>query len=175
MPISITSTGVQFSSGTQPSAGKIITFDYVEYGVRQSTPTQTGNTDLWTANQFTRKRTDTLIRVKGWLPGDDAFSYPYGGTYVRLTSPGGTNYYTYGASHYQSNYEGQIHIHWFADYTWLPGDIVAQTGTWTVRYGYGSQSGNGNRPWEDVWNPNVNDDSRALQTFSVSIVEEILQ
>lgn len=175
MPVSITSSGIQFSSGTQISAGKIITFDYVENNIRQSTPTQTGNTILWTANSFIRKRSDTHIRVKGWLPGRDPFSYPYGGTFVQLTSPSGIVYTTPGASHYQSNYEGNSHIFWFADYVWQPQEIVAQIGIWVVRYGYGSNSGNGNRPWEFEWNPNANDDGRAFQTASVSIVEEILQ
>ena len=175
MAVSITANGIQFPSGTQVSAGKVITFHYVEYGVRQSTPGNSGQTILWNANSFTRKRNDTYIRVKGWLPGDDAFSYPYGGTFVRLTSPGGTQYTTPGASHYMSNYEGQIHIHWFADYTWQPGEIAAETGTWTVSYGYGaSNGGTGNKPWEDVWNPNASDDDRAIQTYSVSMVEEIL-
>jgi hypothetical protein len=177
MPVSITGTGIQFPSGTQVSAGKIITFHYTEYGVRQSTPLQSGssNYDLWTANSFTRKRSNSAIRVKGMLPGSDAYSYPYGGTYVSLTSPGGTVYRSFAGSTYQSNYQGEIHILWYVDYIWPAADISSETGTWTVKYGYGDISGGGgNKPWEQEWNPNSSDDSRAFQTYSTSMVEEII-
>lgn len=179
MAVSLTGTGVQFANGSvQQQPGRIITYAYAENRTRQAISTQSGGSDydLWyLTGVLARKRTDTAIRVRCFLPGVDAYSYPYYGTYVGIAAPDGTRYREYGGSSYHSNYQGNTSVYWTCDFVWYPANIQATAGNWSVFFGYGdSSSGGGNKPWETYWNPNNNDDSRAWQQGTQAHIEEIL-
>lgn len=179
MPVTLNASGVELN-GVQisaPPAG--LTYKAAEYSTRQSIGTSP--TTIWDASSyflgstgFTKKSSTSKIIVQGQCIGLDAYSYPYGGTHIRLRHSDGTDYYKHIGSQYTHNGDGAQTVFWKVNCYFTAANLGNKTGNFTVHWGYNNgNGGSGDKPWESVWNFNSSDDGRSRQQGSTTSVIEV--
>lgn len=175
MSVSLTSTGLVLNSAAQDKASSSLTTNFTKYDVRTSTAlTASAKVTLWNSNTFTKKLTSSRILVQGLALGLDAWSYPYGGTWIRLRHSDGTDYTKYVGSQYTHNGDGAQTVIWKVNVLCSAADLGNKSGSFSVHWEYwGINNGSGDRPWESVWNWNSSDDARARQQGSTTTVMEV--
>ena len=179
MAITLTANGWRINSGTEvtaPSGQKMKTYMSGENHTRQTIPDQSGSSKymMWEpVTNFTKKSSSTGILIEGSTVGMDEYSHPYGGTLIRCRHSDGSTYEKTWGTAYIANSGGAHVVLWFTTAWFSGGDLGNKTGDFDVFWGYGSNSSGGNRPWEQEWNWNVNEDSRAQQQGSHTAVYEL--
>ncbi len=183
MPVTISGTSVTVDGVAQVADSKVVQVLVAQNGTRNGDITQNGGTGsaviLWTAHSFSRLLPDSIIRVEAVLKGYDDWSYPYYATFVELVRPDSTTVRSYVGSNYNHHVDanGGPHadnrgVNWWVKKAFTAAVIGSTTGSgFSIRYGYESANGGGNRPFVR-WNFNSSDDNRAYQQHSTSYLYE---
>lgn len=169
-----TNNKIVFPDGSDTASGSdvLLKVTYAENSSRQSA--NSCNDCYWWSVGFTRTSGASDIRITGLTHGQNNYCYPYYGTKIRLTAPNGTNYTSDGGTHYLHTQYDNGNVPLWTEKLWPASAINSQTGTWTVRFGWG-HTGSGNcRPFEMI-NYNSNEDGRAYQRGSSCIIREYQQ
>jgi len=179
MAITLTANGYQINSGsiiTSPST-KVKTYACGEYHNREGIQqTSSGSVmDMWQAvPNFNKKSTTSGIVIEGNTVGMDAYSHPYGGTMIRCRHSDGTWYAKTPGSVYFGQDDGNQVILWHMTTYFTGAELGNKTGDFDVFWSHLSNSGGGgDKPWEQEWNWNSNEDGRAQQQGSHTAVYEI--
>ena len=180
MAITLTANGFRINNGTEVTSktGSVSTLKTNENSTRQTIPNHSGagTTYMWEAHtNFTKKTSTSTIVVEGSCIGMDDYSHPYGGTSITLVHSDGTEYQKYVGTAYTANTGGNHAIIWWVSAFFTGSDLGNKTGDFDVKWGYGAgnNSGGPDKPWETYWNWDVNEDSRAYQQGSHTVVYEL--
>ena len=179
MAITLTANGYQINSGpiiTAPAA-KVNTYECGEYHNREGiNQTSSGNVmNMWEpVTNFNKKTSTSGIVIEGNTVGMDAYSHPYGGTMIRLRHSDGTWYAKQAGSVYFGQDDGNQVILWHMTAFFTGAELGNKTGDFDIFWSHlaGNNQG-GDEPWEQEWNWNSNEDSRAQQQGSHTAVYEI--
>lgn len=179
MAITLTANGWRINSGTEVTAvqSAVNTYESGENGTRQNINMQTATDQremMWECvSNFTKKTSSSAIIIEGSTVGMDDYSHPYGGTIIRVRHSDGTIYDKTWGTAYIANTGGNHVIIWFTTAWFSGGELGNKTGDFDVFWGYGSNSGGSNKPWEQEWNWNSSEDGRAQQQGSHTAVYEL--
>lgn len=169
MAITLNSNSITFSDGSTQISGDRLVNVTVSSNSTRNANVPVANQVLWQHN-FTRILSNSDIRVTSHLPGTGAYCYPYFGTYCELVNPSGGTYRSYVGSNYQHAWPA-AEVNFWNDYMWTSNELSSETGTWSIRYGW-QHTGSGTCRIFNTWNYNSNDDNRAFQQGSTSVVKE---
>ena len=179
MAITLTANGYQINSGPiiTAAASKVNTYERGENHTRQGISDTSGNTvmNLWEAvTNFTKKTSTSGIVIEGNTVGMDAYSHPYGGTMIRLRHSDGTWFAKQAGSVYFGQDDGEQVILWHMTTFFTGAELGNKTGDFDVFWSHLAGNGQGgDKPWEQEWNWNSNEDGRAQQQGSHTAVYEI--
>jgi len=180
MAITLTSGGYQINSGSVISspAAKVNGYACGVYSNREGIQTTSSGSimDMWQAvPNFNKKTSTSGIVIEGNTVGMDAYSHPYGGTMIRLRHSDGTWYAKQPGSVYFGQDDGDQVILWHMTTFFTGAELGNKTGDFDVFWSHAavSLSDAGHEPWEQEWNWNNNEDSRAQQQGSHTAVYEI--
>ena len=180
MAITLTANGYRINNGTEitDSSGKVKTFNVGENSTRQSISQTSGTIEnMWECvTNFNKKSSTSVIVVEGNTVGFDAYSYPYGGTMLRFRHSDGTYYRKQIGSLYVPSEEGNHTVMWWWTGCMTASDLGNKTGDFDVFWAHSASNiggDTGHQPWNQQWNWNSNEDSRAYQQGSHTAVYEI--
>lgn len=179
MAITLTANGYQINSGPiiTAAASKVNTYERGENHTRQGISDTSGNTvmNLWEAvTNFTKKTSTSGIVIEGNTVGMDAYSHPYGGTMIRLRHSDGTWFAKQAGSVYFGQDDGEQVILWHMTTFFTGAELSNKTGDFDIFWSHLAGNGQGgDKPWEQEWNWNSNEDGRAQQQGSHTAVYEI--
>ena len=179
MAITLTANGYQINSGpiiTAPAV-KVNGYECGVYSNRETINDSTSNTvmNMWEAvTNFNKKTSTSGIVIEGNTVGMDAYSHPYGGTMIRCRHSDGTWYAKQPGSVYFGQDDGDQVILWHMTTFFTGAELGNKTGDFDIFWSHLSVSGaGGDKPWEQEWNWNSNEDGRAKQQGSHTAVYEI--
>ena len=180
MAITLTANGYRINNGTEIStqADKVKTYNCGENSTRQSINTTSGVIEnMWECvTNFNKKSSTSVIVVEGNTVGFDAYSYPYGGTMLRFRHSDGTYYRKTIGTLYVPSEEGNHTVMWGWTGCMTASDLGNKTGDFDVFWAHSASNiggDTGHQPWNQQWNWNSNEDSRAYQQGSHTAVYEI--
>jgi len=158
-------------------AGKIIHVTQSTYSTRESLNAVGTRRNVWNVS-FTKQKTNTMLRVHLIMPlGGSGDTYPhFATTYIRFStgdySSNGSDIFGYiHNTRATSNNMGAVLTgNFLYDST---GTNISGTGTIYVSIGYHCFNASSTIRPAPIWNPNVNEDSRARQSISNIVIEEL--